>query len=129
MRFRNLKGLTSLPVDAVKHRFRNEQVLTVLPVYGDVAGRDSLLVATPSELTVVSRDPRRSDRWMTTLAPWGVVRLDEAASHPDDDIHRLDIHIGNLTFHAALAGPKGQRGLSDFVMAARAQHEAIAAPA
>lgn len=128
MRFRNLAGLTSLPIDAVKHRFRNEQVLTVLPVRGGIAGRDSILVATPTELTVVTRDPRRSDRWMTMLAPWDVVRLEDAARHPDDDVHRLDIHIGNLTFHAALAGPKGKRGLADFVIAARAQHEALAAP-
>jgi hypothetical protein len=127
MRFRNLEGLTDLPIDAVKHRFRYEQVLTVLPVHGAFAGRDSLLVATPTELAIVTADTRRRDRWMTSLAPWDVVRLGEVES--EAGTHHLAVDVGNLTFHAELWGPKGEKALRDFVIAARAQHEAIAAPA
>jgi len=127
MRFRNLEGLIDLPIDAVKHRFRNEHVLTVLPVHGAFAGRDSLLVATPTELLIVTADTRRRDRWMTSIAPWAVVRLEAVES--EAGIHRLAVHVGNLTFHAELWGPKGEKALRDFIIAARAQHEAIAAPA
>jgi hypothetical protein len=127
MRFRNLEGLIDLPIDAVKHRFRNEQVLTVLPVHGAFAGRDSLLVATPTELAIVTSDARRRDRWMTSLAPWDVVRLGEVESEAGS--HHLSVDVGNLTFYAELWGPKGEKALRDFVIAAGVQHEAIAAPA
>ena len=59
MRFRNAAGLVDLPIYAVEHRFRNEPVLTVLPVRGGVGGRDALLVALPTELAVIIADPER----------------------------------------------------------------------
>ena len=127
MRFRNLKGLIDLPIDAVKHRFRNEQVLTVLPVHGSIAGRDSLLVAMPTQLAIVTPDTRRRDRWMTSLAPWDIVRVADVESAAGT--HRLIIHVGSLGFDAELWGPKGEKALRDFTIAAGAQHEAIAAPA
>jgi hypothetical protein len=124
MRFRNLEGLIDLPIDAIKHRFRHEQVLTVLPVHGAFAGRGSLLVATPTELAIVTADTRRRDHWMTTLAPWEVVRVGEVES--EVGIHHLAVHVGNLVFHAELWGPKGEKALRDFVVATEAQHEALA---
>jgi len=127
MRFRNLKGLIDLPIDAVKHRFRNEHVLTVLPVHGSFAGRDSLLVATPTRLAIVTADARRRDRWMLSLAPWDVVRTGEVGSEAGS--HHLSVRVGNLALHAELWGPKGEKALRDFVIAAGAQHEAVAAPA
>ena len=125
MRFRNLKGLIDMPIDAVKHRFRNEQVLTVLPVHGDIAGRDSLLVATPDRLAIVTGDGRRHDHWMMSLTPWDDVRTGEVDSEAGS--HFLTVHVGTLVFHAELWGPQGEKALRDFVIAAR--NEAIAAPA
>ena len=124
MRFRNLEGLIDLPIDAVKHRFRNEQVLTVLPVHGAIAGRDSVLVATPSELVIVTTDPLRRDHWMTTLAPWGVVRVGDVES--EVGTHHLAVHVGHLVFGAELWGPKGEQALRDFVVASGGQRETLA---
>ena len=62
MRFRNLDGLVDLPIDSIRHRFRNEQVLTVLPVHGSIAGRSSLLVALPESLAIIARDAQMRDR-------------------------------------------------------------------
>ena len=64
MRFRNLTGLTGLPIDCIRHRFRNEDVLTVLSVKGELAGREALLVATPNTLAVISDHRHASlQRW------------------------------------------------------------------
>ena len=46
MQFADLDGLTPLPVEHIEHRFRNEEVITVLPLRGS-AGQPSLVVATP----------------------------------------------------------------------------------
>jgi hypothetical protein len=128
MRFKDLKGLTGLPVESIKRRFRNEQVLTVLPVSDVGAKRDSLLIATPSRLALVTGEARpRSDHCMTQLVPWDVVRLaDEEAAPEDDGVHRLVIHVGSLSFHAALPGADGQKALRDFVVIAQAQQGALA---
>ena len=129
MRFRNLKGLTSLPIEAIKHRFRNEDVLTVLPVSSSVVGRESLFIATPSMLAIVTGHAHHeSEEWMTQLAPWDVVRLADGRTDAEDDTHRLVVHVGSLTFEAALSGPEGQKALRHFVTVAEAQHEALAAP-
>ena len=118
MRFRNAAGFVDLPIYAVEHRFRNEPVLTVLPVRGAIAGRDALLVALPTELAVIISDPERRDGWMTYLAPWEVVTLGEVES--EHGIHRLDVHIESLVLQAELWGPKGERALQDFVVVATA---------
>ena len=130
MRFRNLKDLTSLPVEAIKHRFRNEDILTVLPVSSPFAGQESLLIAMPSMLAIVTGDERRErDEWMTQLAPWDVVTLSDDTLGREDTTYRLGIHVGGLTFHAALPGPEGQKALRHFVVVAKAQQQALAAPA
>jgi hypothetical protein len=123
MRFRNAAGLVDLPIYAVEHRFRNEPVLTVLPVRGGVAGRDALLVALPTELAVIIADPERQDGWMTYLAPWEVVVLGEIKS--EAGIHRLAIHIDGLVLLAELWGPTGERALRDFAVAAGAVPETL----
>ena len=78
----------------------------------------------PTELAIVSVDSHRRDRWITTLAPWGVVRLGDVES--EAGTHHLAVHVGNLAFHAELWGPKGEKALRDFIVAAGAQHQALA---
>lgn len=123
MRFEQIRGLTSLPVDRVRRRFRNEEVLAVVPasVGDDLA--DSLLIATASALVVVTADPRRPDgRWMTAWHPWDAVQLSDG-SEPwmlsADDEYQLFIRVGSLSFESLLRGDAGRRVLRDFVVAAQ----------
>ncbi len=125
MRFRNAAGLVDLPIYAIEHRFRHEPVLTVLPVRGAIAGRDALLVALPTELAVIIGDAERRDGWMTYLAPWDVVMVGEI--HSEDGTHRLVIHIDSLVLQVELWGPKGERALRDFDLAATAEPGGLAA--
>ncbi|MFV2063647.1 MAG: hypothetical protein ACC726_09055 [Chloroflexota bacterium] len=129
MRFGDLEGLTSLPIDRVRHRFRHEDVLTVLPVSGNATGLTSLLVATSSGLAIVTadKDPE-SGHWSTRWEPWDEVRFtDEGEAAPDAPAQYdgYAVHIGALTFHAQLAGPAGARALRDFVIAAQARRAAL----
>lgn len=128
MRFSDLEGLTSLPVETIRHRFRNEQVLTVLPVRREIAARDSLLVATPHKLAVITGDVHPgSDQVMMQLAPWDAVRVGDIEPDPSSaDGHRLPVHVDTLTFRAALSGPAGERALRDFIGTARGRQEALA---
>ena len=130
MRFGDLAGLTSLPIERVRHRFRHEEVLTVLPVTGEVTSRGSLLVATASKLAILTADADpASPQWMTHWAPWETVRLaDEGAlaAAIEEDTYGLTVHVGGLTFHAWLWGPVGQRALRDFVVATQARQTALA---
>jgi len=123
MRFRDVAGLVDLPIYAVEHRYRNEPVLTVLPVRGAIGGRDALLIALPTELAVVIADPEWREGWMTYLAPWEVVWLGEIVS--EAGIHRLAVHIDSLVLQAELWGPKGERALGDFVITAGARPERL----
>ena len=132
MRFGDLEGLTSLPIKRIRRRFRNEDILTVLPVSG-AAQRDSVLVATSPTLAVLTSDAgAKSGLWMTQWAPWDAVSFsedDDADDGLDDDnVYRLTIHVGRLTFVAQLAGPRGQRALRDFVVAAQTQRRVSATP-
>ena len=130
MRFGDLEGLTSLPIERVRHRFRNEDVLGVLPVTADVAERDALLVATAFKLAVVTGDTDpESPHWMSRWAPWDVVRLAHEQAHTpaaDGEAYQLTIHVGGLVLQARLPGPAGQRALRDFVVIAQARREALA---
>ncbi|MEX1294909.1 MAG: hypothetical protein AB1Z67_01940 [Candidatus Limnocylindrales bacterium] len=124
MRFRNLKGLTDLPIEAVQYRFRNEPVLTVLPVQGVISGRSSLLVALPNELAVVTTDTQRRDGWMSSYVPWEAVGLGVIRS--ESATHRLNVYVGSLTLLAELWGPTGERALQDFIIAAGAVPQSMA---
>jgi hypothetical protein len=129
MRFKDLEGLTSLPIAGVRQQFRNEDVISVLPVRGDGTGRDSLLVATPSKLAILTREAGlASDHWMTHWAPWDAVRLvdgEEAVPEADEDgTYRLAVHVGGRTFQATLSGPAGKQILV-FIVAVGARHEAL----
>ena len=130
MRFEDLPGLTSLPIEPVRHRFRNEEVLTVLPASGEVAARDSLLVATSSKLAILTADADpASHRWMTHWAPWEAVQLaDEGAlaAATEEETYSLTVYAGGLTFHARLWGPAGQRALRDFVVVVQSRRSAPA---
>ena len=74
MRFEDLQGFTSLPVEQLQHRFRNEEVIAVLPGEGS-ARRPSLMVATPLKAAIVISELSGSQRWMTFWVPWDVVQL------------------------------------------------------
>ena len=124
MRFRNLEGLTDLPIDAVRHRFRNEPVLTVLPVHGAITGRDSLLVAMPDYVAVLTADAHRREGWMTSLMPWEVIGL--GVIRAEAGIYRLYVYVGSLTLEAELWGPMGERALQDFIIAAGAAPQTMA---
>ena len=129
MRFRELSGLSGLPIDRLRQRFRNEEVLTLLPVSDELTGRDCLLVATPVKLAVVIADAGpSSEDWTTRWAPWEVVRLAHEAEPLADaaDDYRLTVRVGRLTFHAHLFGDAGQRWLRDFVVVTQARQEALA---
>lgn len=125
MRFRDIAGLVDLPIDAVEYRFRNEPVLTVLPVRGAIAGRDALLIAMATELALVIADPERHDQWTTYLAPWHAVRLGDL--HSAAGIHRLTVHIDRLMLVVQLWGAKGERALRDFALVAGAEPESLPA--
>jgi hypothetical protein len=124
MRFRNVAGLVDLPIYAVEHRFRNEPVLTVLPLRGAIAGRDALLVALPTEIAIIIADPERRDGWTTYLAPWEVVQV--GAVESTAGVHRLAVRIDSLALLAELWGPKGEQALRDFVVAAGTTPESLA---
>lgn len=124
MRFSDLRGHTSLPVEHVERRFRNEDVITVLPVR-TATGRDSILVATPPKLAFVVSASPVAGHWMTYWAPWDAVSIvdDEAT---DDGWFGLTLTIGRLPVAARLAGPRGQRALREFVMLLQARRLAPA---
>lgn len=125
MKFEDLQGLTSLPVEHVRHRFRGEEVITVLPVR-TVAGRQSLLVATPAKAAVVIGETPPSEHWMTYWAPWDTVRIvDDHAT--EDGVYGLTLSVGRLTFDAQLLGREGQRALRDFVVVVQSRRSAPAA--
>jgi hypothetical protein len=132
MRFGDLAGLTSLPIERVKHRFRHEDVLTVLPVTSAVAEREALLVATAFKLAILTTvEHPESDQWMTQWASWDTVGLaveGTLAAATEEETYGLTVDVGGLTFHARLWGPEGQRALRDFVVATQARQAAPASP-
>lgn len=125
MRFKQLQGLTGLPIDQLRRQFRDADVRTVLPATEteDSGARDSVLVATAGALAVVSREgSSRRSRASTLWAPWDVVRVgneDDPMTAPDG--HRLVVYVGGLRFEARLPGELGRQALQDFVRAAPAQ--------
>lgn len=124
MWFRDLEGLIDLPIDAVEHRFRNEPVLTVLPVHGAITGRDTLLVALAGELAVITADTQRAEGFMQSFVPWEMVGFGVIRS--ESGTHRLNVYVGSLTLEAELWGPAGERALRDFHIAAGAVPETFA---
>ena len=127
MRFSDLQGLSGLPIEHVERRFRNEDVITVLPAH-TLSGRETMLVATPTKLAVVASTALPNGHWMTWWAPWDLVAIaDDEAS--DDGWFGLTLNVGRLVLEARLPGLDGQRALRDFVVAIRTRRSALAAPA
>jgi hypothetical protein len=124
MRFGELRGLSTLPVKRLVEQFRNEDVLTVLPVRGGASALESLLVATPTALAVLTSLPGPPGQWMTRWAPWDSVRVSQPPAPPGQppDVARLEIHVGGQVFLAWLQGEAGRRALRDFVVAVRSPH-------
>lgn len=116
MRFKQLAGLTSLPIETIRSAFSGEDVRTVLPANDERDGTDTVLVATGSALAMVTGEAGpRGNRWLTRWAPWGVVRISaHSASH-------LTVRVGPLTYVASLPGEEGRRALGDFLRAAPAE--------
>ena len=122
MRFEDLHGLTALPVDHVERRFRNEEIITVLPARA-AGGQPSVLVATPPKAAVVIGGTLGSEHWMTYWAPWESVRI--LGDHETENgVYGLTLLIGRLTFDARMRGSDGQRALRDFVVAVQSHHVA-----
>ena len=128
MRFKQLQGLTGLPIDQLRRQYRDADVRTVLPATAAedrVGARDSVLVATTDALAVVSRERGSSRSRASTLwAPWDVVRVsdeEEPMTGPASDEHRLVVHVGRLRFETCLPGEPGRQALQDFVRAAPAR--------
>ena len=119
MRFKDLAGLTGLPFEKIRHRLRNEDVLTVLPVTGGTSEREALLIATSAKLVVcIADDEPDLDQWITYVSPWDAVSA-------SSDEYGAAITVSSLTFHASLPGPSGQRAIDDFVGVVGAMHQAL----
>ena len=122
MRFEDLHGLTALPVDHVERRFRNEEIITVLPARAG-GGQHALLVATPPKAAVVIGETPEGEHWMTYWAPWESIRIvDDRAT--EDGTYGLTLGVGRLTFDAQLRGSDGQRALREFVVAVQSRQAA-----
>jgi hypothetical protein len=120
MRFRQLAGLTSLPIEAIRSAFHGEDVSTVLPVNDARDGTDTVLVATDVALAMVTGEAGpNGSRWLTRWAPWSAVRI-SGSSHS-----RLTVQVGPLTFVADPAGEEGHEALVDFLRAAPAAATAL----
>lgn len=123
MRFKDLKGLTGLPIDRIRDQFRNEDVMTVLPAVSDSERYESLLVATPSALAIVTGEVGvHGERWMTRWAPWDVVHLHDAggadiADDPDAELEALTVVVGGAELQTEAEDEVARRGLHDFVAA------------
>lgn len=128
MRFGDLVGLTTLPIEQLRDRFRNEEVLTVLPVHADGSSRDGLLVATTTMLAILTGEATPAAGWMTRWAPWdGVHFADMDAIGSDDDTYFLTVLVDRARFHAEMHGESGRRCLRDFVVAVQASQAALVA--
>jgi hypothetical protein len=123
LRFLQLVGLTALPLGRIRRLFRHEDVRSVLPVRAARGHRESLLVATPSGLAIVSAVPGdRSGAWRTRWAPWDAVHLGGGAADP------TAVWVDRVRFDASLPGGAGRRARRDFVLAARERRASLGAP-
>jgi hypothetical protein len=121
VRFGELKGLTSLPVNRVRDQFRYEVVSTVLPVWDGANSRETLLVATPPMLALLTPVRVPPGHWVTRWAPWDRVTIADPGSPwgQDDDVYRLGVLVGTQQFNVQLRGEVGRKALRDFVVAFR----------
>lgn len=127
MRFGDLEGLSALTIEQLRHRFRNEEVLTVLPVRATGSPLDSLLVATTTMLAIVTSEAGLTGGWMVRWAPWDTVRFaDMGAATTVEDLFFLTIVVHRARFHAELRGETGRRALRDFVVAVERCRGALA---
>lgn len=130
MRFLTLKDQTVLPVESIRHQFRNEEVRSVLPARLADGTTESLLVATTSALAIITGAPdSRRRRWMTRWAPWDAVRIGdriETRREQGRDVHHLAVGVDRLRFESYLRDEVGRRAMGDFVDAARARQSELA---
>lgn len=118
MHFGDLEGLSAFTIEHLSHRFRNEEVLTVLPVRAAGSPLDSLLVATATMLAILTSEAEPTSGWTTRWAPWDAVRFaDMGAAAMVEDLFFLTIVVHRARFHAELHGETGRRALRDFVVA------------
>ena len=129
MRFLTLKDQTVLPVERIRHQFRNEEVRSVLPARLAGGTSDTLLVATTSALAIVTGVPGSPRRWLTRWAPWDAVHFGgriETRHQRGHDVHHLAVRVDRLRFESYLPGRIGLRAMRDFVDASRARQTEVA---
>jgi hypothetical protein len=113
VRFLQLVGLTALPLGRIRRLFRHEDVRSVLPVRTVRGHRESLLVATPTGLAIVSAaGGNRTGAWRTRWAPWDSVRFADGAAD------RFTIWVDRVRFEASIVDAARRRALREFVVAA-----------
>jgi len=123
VRLGELRGLTSLPIPAIHEQFRNEEVLTVLPARDAATARETIFVATRSQLAILTALHDPPNTWVTRWAPWDSVAVSApAAASGEDGVFRLEIVVGSQRFLAALRGEVGRRAQRDFVATVRMSH-------
>jgi hypothetical protein len=135
MRFEDLRGLTTIPIERARGLFADDPIITVLPVTCERPVEDSILVATPRKLAVVTW--RRHTvggsvrgRFITRWARWEVVGLgtepetdgevtpptvSESIEAEESTPLRIAVQVGRRRFHTRLRGTMGRAALRDFV--------------
>lgn len=128
MQFDRLRGMTALPADRLESAFRDEDVLSVLPVSEPGSGVATVLVATPRKLGVATlRRLAGRSRWITRWAPWDAVRVSGHPARADGPggSNGAAVMIGTRGFRAVLGGTSGRGALRDFVRSARQRRRAL----
>src|SRR5262245_27032176 len=96
VRFLQLVGLTALPLGRIRRLFRNDDVRSVLPVHTARGHRESLLVATPTGLAIVTAiGGDGTGAWRTRWAPWEAVRFSDGTAE------RFTVWVDRTRFEAS----------------------------
>ena len=127
MQLRSLAAMTTLPLDLVARCIGDRDIVSAIPVETDRPAHESNLVATRSQVGVVSRRPGGPDGLIVRWSTWADVRLGVFAGASDladaATPFGLVVHVGPRRYLALLEGPAGRVALRDFVVATQAgQH-------
>ena len=124
MQLPGLAAMTTLSLDLVARCIGGRDIVSAIPVETDRPAHESILVATPSRIGVVSRRRGVPERLAVRWSTWDTVRLGAHVGASDAaDVAApfgLVVHIGERTYLAMLKGPAGRVALRDFVVAAQA---------
>jgi hypothetical protein len=129
VRFEDLEGRSSLPIERLRNRFRYEVVLAVLPVRGGRDGtRETLLVATERMLAVITSIAFPRGSWMTQWAPWDAVDVPAGTERASDRGPRAgpSVTVGTREFRTRYADDLDRRAFREFATVVRAHRAALA---